>query len=70
MKINWNKLWNPNNIDFKAMKSMGPDELKKYVKNVRRDELNKAWINWTFMLNYLCFTGYWQYILTFWLTRG
>lgn len=69
MKINWNKLWNPNNIDFEALKKMSPEELNSFTKELYDSELAKIWVRFTFLLNYLCFTNTWQYILAIWLSK-
>lgn len=66
MKINWKKILNPNNIDFKAMENMSKEELNDYTKEIYTSEWAKVYVRYTWLFNYLCTTNVWQYVLVLW----
>jgi hypothetical protein len=69
MKINWKKIFNPDNIDFEKARSMSEDELWEYTKEIWLGQIAKWWIKFTYLSHYLNMTGYWQYILAIWMMR-
>lgn len=68
MKINWKKIFNPNNIDYKALKSMSREESNAYIKEIYASEWAKVYVRYAWLLNYLCMTNSWQYIIVMWLS--
>jgi hypothetical protein len=67
MKINWKKIINPNNIDFKKLKEMPKEEADVYVKEIYASEWAKIWCRYTWIFNYMCITNTWQYMLALWM---
>lgn len=67
MKINWNRIWNPNNIDFKKLNKMSREEANDFLKETIKGDLAKMWIRFTFLFNYLVTTNTWQYVLVLWI---
>jgi hypothetical protein len=69
MKINWKKIFNPNNIDYKALKKMNREEVDAYMKEIYVAEWAKIWCLYTWLFNYLCVTNTWQYAIVLWTAR-
>lgn len=69
MKINWSRLWNPNNIDFKKLKLMSNEELQEYREEILAGEKAKIWVKFAWLTNYLCVSNVWQYIIVVWMGR-
>ena len=66
--MNLKKLWNPNDIDFEKLKSMSKKELDEHIHEMFKMELVRFWVNLTYSVYYLWFTGFWQNILVLHLT--
>jgi hypothetical protein len=69
MKINWKKIFNPNNIDFKTLSKMSKEELDAYTKEIYAAERARIWCQYAWLFNYLCVTNTWQYAMVLWTTR-
>ena len=67
MKINWKKIFNPNKIDFKKLREMPKAEADAYVKEIYAAEWAKVYVRYAWLMNYLCMTNTWQYIMAVWL---
>lgn len=67
MKLNFKKLLNPSNIDFKELKKMTPEQQIAYLKEINKSNVLKMWGQLTYTVNYLNLINTWQYIVALWV---
>jgi hypothetical protein len=66
MKFDWNKLWNPNNIDFKKLNEMSKADADVYLKEIIKGDVDRILVRFVYMTHFICFTNIWQYAWVLW----